>query len=57
MNAQNQNNIRGAQNMMGGPSQRPPFDHIEAARQQNLEKILQVTNNLLKNNFSNIFNI
>ncbi|KAJ9601081.1 hypothetical protein L9F63_000816, partial [Diploptera punctata] len=31
--------LRGAQGMMGGPAQRPPFDNIEAARQQNLAKI------------------
>lgn len=31
--------IRGAQGMMPGAPQRPPFDNIEAARQQNLAKI------------------
>lgn len=31
--------IRGAQGMMAGAPQRPPFDNIEAARQQNLAKI------------------
>lgn len=31
--------IRGGQGMMAGAPQRPPFDNIEAARQQNLAKI------------------
>jgi hypothetical protein len=31
--------MRGAQGMMPGAPQRPPFDNIEAARQQNLAKI------------------
>jgi len=31
--------LRGAQGMMAGAAQRPPFDNIEAARQQNLAKI------------------
>jgi mediator of RNA polymerase II transcription subunit 25 len=31
--------LRGAQGLMAGAAQRPPFDNIEAARQQNLAKI------------------
>ena len=30
----------------GGPQQRPGFDHIEAARQQNLQKIQQLRQTL-----------
>lgn len=32
--------------MLGGPPQRPPFNHIEAARQQNLAKIQQLQQTL-----------
>lgn len=45
-NQQATNNAGMRPNIMGVPQQRPPFDHLEAARQQNLEKILQLKQTL-----------
>lgn len=43
---QPQNNPGMRPNMMGVPQQRPPFDHLEAARQQNLDKIMHLKQTL-----------